>query len=565
MHNIRNFYEFDSRIYNNLEHRNLYVLNLDCDYAPKVLREANLKKMFVAPTKWLLFQDRNISIDNSDNTKLAFTYNNSIMKMFETLDVYPDSDVVLAQRFDGDFLQLTSVYRPSPQREVIWEDRGNWTFKNGLQMKTFDVASRRRRNLQQTILKSALVMTDPNTINHLTDFEDISIDAVTKTGYPWILNLAERMNATISFEITDDWGYPTKNGSWSGMIGMLKRGEIDIGGTATFLVSERLGVVQYIQLYTRTSSRFIFRRPLLSTVSNILTLPFQRNVWIAIAIFLIVVFCLLSLSIIWEYNRNIKMTKSAVHWQQMNPNKPTVSDKVFILLRAFVQQGSSYEPFRTSSRIIILMLMLASLSLYAAYTANIVGLLQSTTDSIKSLSDLLNSPLKLGAQDVVYNRHYFKSFQDPVRKAIVEQRIEPKGRKSNWMSMEEGVSRIKNELFAFHGEIGSLYQIMEATYQEDEKCGLTEIDFLKVLYPLLVIQIQSPYLEIIKNGALKLGEYGLKHREEYRLYTRKPECSSQTSFITIGITECYFSLAIMGYGILLSVIIFALELLWHKK
>lgn len=132
--------------------------------------------------------------------------------------------------------------------------------------------------------------------------------------------------------------------------------------------------------------------------------------------------------------------------------------------------------------------------------------------------------------------------------------------------MEEGVSRIKNELFAFHGEIGSLYQLMEATYQEEEKCGLTEIDFLKVVYPLFVIQIQSPYLEIIKNGALKLGEYGLKHREEYRLYTRKPVCSSQTtSFITIGITECYFALVIMGYGILLTVIIFALELLWHKK
>lgn len=54
------------------------------------------------------------------------------------------------------------------------------------------------------------------------------------------------------------------------------------------------------------------------------------------------------------------------------------------------------------------MLLLASLSLYAAYTANIVGLLQSTTNSIRTISDLFNSPLKLGAQDVVYNRHYFK-------------------------------------------------------------------------------------------------------------------------------------------------------------
>lgn len=106
---------------------------------------------------------------------------------------------------------------------------------------------------------------------------------------------------------------------------------------------------------------------------------------------------------------------------------------------------------------------------------------------------------------------------------------------------------------------------MQDTYLEEEKCGLTEIDILNILFPLLAIQKQSPYSEIIKTGALKLREYGLKYREEYRLYTRKPVCSSQTSFITIGFAECYFALVTMGYGILFSVIVFAFELLWHKR
>lgn len=39
-HSIRNFYEeFNPRTYNNLEHRNLYMLDLDCDYASDVLRQ----------------------------------------------------------------------------------------------------------------------------------------------------------------------------------------------------------------------------------------------------------------------------------------------------------------------------------------------------------------------------------------------------------------------------------------------------------------------------------------------------------------------------------------------
>ena len=70
--------------------------------------------------------------------------------------------------------------------------------------------------------------------------------------------------------------------------------------------------------------------------------------------------------------------------------------------------GSSYEPYRVPSRIVTLMLLLAALSLYTSYTANIVALLQSTTDSIKTLADLLHSPLKCGTHDIVYNRYYFK-------------------------------------------------------------------------------------------------------------------------------------------------------------
>ncbi|XP_020292971.1 probable glutamate receptor [Pseudomyrmex gracilis] len=519
--------------------------------------------MFVAPTKWLLVQDRR-TITNDNNTGLL-KHDDSILEVFKDLAIYPDADVIVARRFDSDFLELLSPYRPSPQRDLIWEDRGNWTIQSGLRMKNFDVASARRKNLQQTALKSCLVMTDPETINHLTDFKDKTIDPVTKAGYPWLLHLVNRMNATVSFEVTNTWGYRAKNGSWSGMIGMLERREIDIGGTATFLVSERIGVVQYVQLYTETRPRFIFRRPLLSTVSNIFLLPFQRSVWIAIAIFLAVVFGLLFTSVKWEFHQDSRTLKSSTYWNQLNPSEPTVSDNFLIILGAFTQQGYSYEPYRISSRIVTLMLLLASLSLYAAYTANIVGLLQSTTNSIRTISDLFNSPLKLGAQDVVYNRHYFKSFQDPVRTAIVEQRIEPKGRKSTWMSLEEGVNRIKTELFAFHAEVGAVYQLMQDTYQEEEKCGLTEIDFLNVLSPLLVTQIQSPYLEIIKNGALKLRENGLKQYEEHRLYTKKPVCSTQTSFITIGFTECYFALVIMGYGVLIAVIMFVFEFLWYKR
>lgn len=36
------------------------------------------------------------------------------------------------------------------------------------------------------------------------------------------------------------------------MTGMLQRREIDFGGTGTFFMKERIGIVKYIQLYTHT-------------------------------------------------------------------------------------------------------------------------------------------------------------------------------------------------------------------------------------------------------------------------------------------------------------------------
>lgn len=56
MHNIHNFYleELDPNIYNNLEHQNLYVLDLNCDYAINVLRQVTY--VFISDINTLLIK-----------------------------------------------------------------------------------------------------------------------------------------------------------------------------------------------------------------------------------------------------------------------------------------------------------------------------------------------------------------------------------------------------------------------------------------------------------------------------------------------------------------------------
>lgn len=53
------------------------------------------------------------------------------------------------------------------------------------------------------------------------------------------------------------------------------------------------------------------------------------------------------------------------------------------------------------------LIFLTFLFLYTSYSANIVALLQSSSNQIKTLDDLLNSKLEMGTEDTPYNRHHF--------------------------------------------------------------------------------------------------------------------------------------------------------------
>lgn len=93
------------------------------------------------------------------------------------------------------------------------------------------------------------------------------------------------------------------------------------------------------------SSMFIFRQPLLSTISNIFTLPFHRSVWMAIGVFLLLVLLLLHFSCKWESVRG-----TSEYWESLNPAQQTLSDNLMVVMGAVAQQGEC--PLRSSPRVL---------------------------------------------------------------------------------------------------------------------------------------------------------------------------------------------------------------------
>lgn len=132
------------------------------------------------------------------------------------------------------------------------------------------------------------------------------------------------------------------------------------------------------------------------------------------------------------------------------------------------------------------------------YTANIVVLLQSTSKSIQTLSDLLNSNLELGVEDNLYARHYFPIETEPIRKKIYETKIAPPNRPPNFVNVSYGIRMVRKEFYAFHMSLSMGYKGIEETFYEHEKCGLMEIRYFEAIHPMHAVPKRSPYKEIFK-------------------------------------------------------------------
>lgn len=128
-----------------------------------------------------------------------------------------------------------------------------------------------------------------------------------------------------------------------------------------------------------------------------------------------------------------------------------------------------------------------------------MALLQSTTKSIRTISDLQNPAIEIGVHDTSYNRYYFKIENEPIRKRFYETKVVPPDGPDAFMNMTYGINRIREGMFAFHAATSQAYEVIEDTFFENEKCGIVEIKFFIMADTWAVVQKHSPYKEILKS------------------------------------------------------------------
>ncbi|EEB11412.1 ionotropic glutamate receptor-invertebrate, putative [Pediculus humanus corporis] len=458
-----------------------------------------------------------------------------------------------------DKISVVSPYKTIKTRNLITEILAEGTPKKGLIMFNNKMLAIRRWNLQGITIRSSFVITDLNSLKHLDDFVDKHIDTTSKLAHAAINLLKTLFNISIEFKIQDAWGTPQKNNTWSGMIGDLQRKEVEIGGSPVFFQKSRLDIIEYFGFMTPTRIAFILISPPLSHSSNIFTLPFAQTVWFScFGLFTLGCFLLF-------FSINKEFTQEYLENSNEPKKKITLSDIVVYNVGAICQQGTAAETQHPSSRIITLFIYLAYMFLYISYSASIVAILQSSDKSIQTLSDLFNSYLEVGADNVSYSQYYFKSANDTFRKKFYKVKMASK-KNSNFMSPEVGVEKIRHGYFAFQTEVPVGYQLIQKTFNENEKCGLQESKaFFEVGEPGLVMKKHSPYNELFRIGTLKLVERGFKTRYTKKYYVSKPICGSKSSrFFSIALVDCHQAFLTLVWGMITAVTIFFFEILYDK-
>lgn len=146
----------------------------------------------------------------------------------------------------------------------------------------------------------------------------------------------------------------------------------------------------FLSNFTNFRTPIIFRQPPLSAVANIFKLPLEQAVWICIFILLLVIYVIMLLQLLHPILKTMSIS---------------MLDIATFILGTICQQGTHLQIPTTSGRIVVVTAFLSTLAIFTSYSASIVALLQSPSTFIKSLDDLIASPLSVAMHEAGYARY----------------------------------------------------------------------------------------------------------------------------------------------------------------
>ncbi|KAF2892104.1 hypothetical protein ILUMI_14069, partial [Ignelater luminosus] len=162
---------------------------------------------------------------------------------------------------------------------------------------------------------------------------------------------------------------------------------------------------------------------------------------------------------------------------------------------------ATFIPKPTSGRFTLLSLLIMSLLLYNYYTSSIVSsLLSGLPPPFETIEELSHSDLEVGLEDIVYTRTLFEVTKDERIKHLYKHKVLAHNNQPSYMTVAEGIARVKSGGFAYHSEPILAYSIVERTFEPYEICELAEIHVFTPTILWVMAQKQGQYNKLFQIG-----------------------------------------------------------------
>nr|QHR83088.1 ionotropic receptor 2 [Ceracris nigricornis] len=404
-------------------------------------------------------------------------------------------------------------------------------------------------NLTGVHFRAIVVVTSTQTDNlheRLVSENEKHLDPLARFNYALFLHLKEVYNFTFSVQATRSWGYKTKAGRFDGMMGVIQRNEADIGASSALIKKERLEIVDYAGHTWKFWPRFLFLHPSGQRLHTALLTPLSTKVWFCAILAGLIITLILHLS-------------SCVHADEFCNLDGSWSSTLITIVGTFTLQGAGSSWSQISWRIASLTALLLASLLNIHYGAAVVGsLLIPAPHTIRTLQDLMESPLQVAFENVSYNREYVARTTDKLGRELIHRK------KPEFVQLSEGVFKIRKGFFAFHTEGGSVFRLAAMTFTESQKCALSDVSLFTPAVMSMPVKKKSPLRELFARGLLLLSEYGIKVRLEKIWRASRPACSTSGDVQAVEFSSLLPAELLILIGTLTSVAILFGELICHR-